>query len=452
MTARAPADRHTRWVLHVDMDAFYASVEVKEQPALRGLPVVVGGSGRRGVVASASYEARVFGVRSAMPGSQARRLCPHIVFLRPRFEVYHSYSQRLHDIFRSFSPLVEGIGLDEAFLDVTGGRPLFGPPGEIAAQLHHRVNGDLGLACSVGGGPNKLVAKLASKAAKPKVGPGGPRPGTGTLVVAEADVLGFIWPLPVEALWGVGPAGGERLRKLGVTTVAELAALPESTLVGALGKAAGHLLHALAWGRDERPVAPEQSPKSIGHEETYPIDIVDREELHRRLVLMADSVASRVREQKLVARTVTLKLRYGDFATLTRSHTFPTPQTTGPSFWTAGAALLDGLELKGGVRLIGLSASGLLPAGSAPGQQLQLELGAEPSPDAPGGPDRPGEAGDSHCPSTGPAWARATDAVDAVRARFGAGAVRPATALDRAGPRRPYDKAPKPTPQGRQGL
>lgn len=415
-----------RCVLHVDMDAFFASVEAKMEPSLKGCPVVVGGAGNRGVVASASYEARAFGIRSAMPAAQARRLCPAAVFVAPHFELYHDYSQRIHQIFTSFTPLVEGIGLDEAFLDVSGCRALFGEPVEIAAQLRRRIADELGLSCSVGGGPSKLVAKLASKAAKPAASRSGPVPGRGTVVVSEAEVLGFIWPMPIEALWGVGPASAGRLRKLGVATVGELAALPVGALVAALGKSAGHVVYDLAWGCDARPVEPNRTVKSIGHEETYAVDVVDRRELERRLVLMADAVAHRAREHGVVARTITLKLRYGDFTTLTRSYTFPSPQATGPGLWTAAKALLSALDLKDGVRLLGVSASGLVPAEASPGEQLQLSLGADEARGAPGGQAPPER-------SPGPAarradWTKASEAVDAVRARFGQSAVRPGVA------------------------
>ena len=261
-----------RCVLHVDMDAFFAAVEVKENPALSGQPVVVGGTGNRGVVASASYEARAFGIRSAMPAARARRLCPHLVFLPSRFELYQRYSERLHEVLHTFTPLVEGIGLDEAYLDISGASGLFGTPGEIAVQVRQRVRGELQLSCSVGAGPNKLTAKLASKAAKPLASRRGPLPGRGTVVVNEDAVLGFIWPMPVEALSGVGPANAARLHKLGVTTVEQLAALPVDAVATALGKAAGSFLHSLAWGRDPRPVEADRAIKSIGHEETYPTD------------------------------------------------------------------------------------------------------------------------------------------------------------------------------------
>jgi len=412
------------------MDAFFASVEIKENPALRGQPVVVGGTGNRGVVASASYEARAFGIGSAMPAARARRLCPHLVFLPSRFELYQRYSERLHEVLRTFTPLVEGIGLDEAYLDISGGGGLFGTPSETAAQVLKRVRAELDLGCSVGAGPNKLIAKLASKAAKPRASREGPVPGRGTVVVDEAEVLGFIWPMPVEALSGVGPANSARLHKLGVTTVAQLAALPVEAATAALGKAAGTFLYSLAWGRDQRPVVADRAIKSIGHEETYQTDLVDREQLERQLVLMADSVAASVRRHGFVARTVTLKLRYGDFTTLTRSHTFASPQTSGPILWAAAKVLLTSLDLREGARLLGLSASGLLPADLSPGEQLQLQLGTMTGPADPATPTPAGHSGRDR--AAGPSWAKASDAVDAVRARFGAAAVGPAASL---GPR-----------------
>ena len=419
----------SRSILHVDMDAFYAAVEIKEQPSLVGLPVVVGGTGNRGVVASASYEARAFGVRSAMPGVTARRLCPDLVVLPPRFDLYHAYSGRLHDVLRTFTPLVEGLGLDEAFLDLSHAGSLFGAQQLVVAQLRERVVTDVGLNCSVGAGPNKLIAKLASKAAKPRATRQGPAPGRGTVVIRDEEVHDFLWPLPLEALWGVGPASAGRLHKLGVTTVGQLAALPADAVVAALGKTAGRLVHSLAWGDDPRPVEPERPVKSIGHEETYPADVVDKEELERRLVVMADSVSARVRRDGSLARTVTLKLRYGDFTTVTRSHTLSRPQASGPVLAVVAKALLAALDLKDGVRLLGLSASGLLPVGSLPGEQLQLDLGRSSGgasttlPDARAVNEREGGGQ--------PGWARASEAVDAVRARFGTDAVGPAAILRR---------------------
>lgn len=394
----------TRWVVHVDMDAFYASVEVREDPSLVGRPVVVGGTGGRGVVASASYEARAYGVRSAMPVAQARRLCPHAVFLPPRFELYREASAQLQEILAEVTPIVEPIALDEAFLDVSGATGLFGAPEAIGARIRRKVADVLHLAASVGAGPNKLVAKLASKAAKPSSDRSGVRPGPGVVVVAEEGVLEFLWPLPASSLWGVGPATMQRLARLGAQRVADVARLPEDALVSALGKVAGHLVHELAWGRDERRVAPQRAPKSLGHEETYESDVTDRAFLDKRLVSMADQVAGRLRAAGLVARTVTLKLRYGDFQTLTRSHSFAGTVSSGPAILGAARALLAQLGLGNGVRLLGVSASGLVPKQAAPGEQLRLEL------------------------SCAPAWDKAMEAVDEVRGRFGYGAVRPAGA------------------------
>ncbi len=442
----------SRCIVHLDMDSFFASDEVKERPALRGRPVVVGGTGRRGVVSSASYEARAFGVHSAMPVPQARRLCPQAVFLPPNFTLYHGYSERLHTILRTVTPLVEGIGLDEAFLDVSACRALFGAPVQIAAELRRRVAEDLGIDCSVGVGPNKLVAKLASKAAKPTACRDGTLPGPGVVVVTEDQVLGFLWPMPVGAMWGVGPASAERLRNLGVGTVSELAALPRSTLVSSLGKSAGTALYDLAWGRDPRPVEPGREVKSIGQEETYPTDVTDREELERRVVMMSSVVAGKVREHGFVAKTVTLKLRYGDFTTLTRSRTFPSPQSTGPALWEAAKSLLAELDLRDGARLLGVSASGLLPVERAPGEQLRLDLtsvartgtrwagsaalaasapaagmqvGKEPVGREPVGREPVGKGGPVKDRSQ---WERVSKAVDAVHARFGEDALRPAVA------------------------
>jgi len=394
----------TRWVVHVDMDAFYASVEVREDPSLVGRPVVVGGTGGRGVVASASYEARAYGVRSAMPVAQARRLCPHAVFLPPRFELYREASAQLQEILAEVTPIVEPIALDEAFLDVSGATGLFGAPEAIGARIRRKVADALHLAASVGAGPNKLVAKLASKAAKPSSDRSGVRPGPGVVVVAEEGVLEFLWPLPASSLWGVGPATMQRLARLGAQRVADVARLPEDALVSALGKVAGHLVHELAWGRDERRVAPQRAPKSLGHEETYESDVTDRAFLDKRLVSMADQVAGRLRAAGLVARTVTLKLRYGDFQTLTRSHSFAGTVSSGPAILGAARALLAQLGLGNGVRLLGVSASGLVPKQAAPGEQLRLEL------------------------SCAPDWGKAMEAVDEVRGRFGYGAVRPAGA------------------------
>jgi len=394
-------------ILHVDLDAFYAAVEVLEDPSLAGRAVVVGGAGDRGVVAAASYEARAHGVHSAMPSARARRLCPAAVFLPGRSGLYAEYSRRLHEVLTSFTPVVEGIALDEAFLDVSSVRRLLGTGPEIAVLIRHRVHDALGLWVSVGVGTTKLVAKLASEAAKPTASLTGTVPGPGVKVVASEEERGFLHRHAVGALWGVGPATRKRLERFGVQTVGDLAALPVETVVGALGAALGRSLHDLAHNRDPRAVQPDRAPKSVGHEETYPRDHHDRRRLEREVVRLADGVANRLRRQGLAGRTVTLKVRFGDFRTVTRSRTEPEALDTGFDLAATGAALLDGVDLSPGVRLLGLSVSNLE---AATGRQLSLEDGAV------GGP-RAGVA----------------RAVDRVRARFGDEAVGPASLVGTEG-------------------
>ncbi|HEX5586975.1 MAG TPA: DNA polymerase IV, partial [Acidimicrobiia bacterium] len=256
-------------ILHVDLDAFYASVEQRADPALRGRPVIVGGLGPRGVVAAASYEARAFGVHSALPMARARRLCPDGVFLAPRFDAYAEASQVVMAIFRSFTPLVEPIASDEAFLDVAGAARLHGSGVECATAIRARVRAETELTASVGVATTKLLAKLASDSAKPD----------GLLVIEPGTELAFLHPLPVRRLWGVGPATERRLTALGVHTIGELAQIDEAALIAALGDASGRHLAALAWNRDDRPVEPGREVKSIGNETTFPRDLTDRGQL-----------------------------------------------------------------------------------------------------------------------------------------------------------------------------
>jgi DNA polymerase-4 len=342
----------TRTILHVDLDAFYASVEVLDNPALRGRPVLVGGTGPRGVVAAASYEARRFGVHSAMPMARARRLCPAAVVLPPRFEVYGRKSRTVHEIFAAFTPLIEPIALDEAFLDVTGAVRLLGTGAEIGAAIRARIRAGTGLTASVGVAPNKLLAKLASDDAKPD----------GMLVVEPGTELAFLHPHPVSRLWGVGPATLRRLARFGVETIGDLAALPEATLVDALGRAHGALLHALAQGRDDRPVEPDRETKSIGQEETFPRDVADREALRRAVLRMAERVGSRLRDHGLAGRTVTLKVRFPDFRTITRSATLSEPFANSADIARLGLGLLEKVDTGGGVRLLGVTVRNLTGA------------------------------------------------------------------------------------------
>lgn len=333
-------------ILHLDLDAFYASVEQRERPELRGRPVVVGGLGNRGVVAAASYEAREFGIRSAMPSVRARRACPDLVFVAPRMDLYAEVSRAVMAILRSATPLVEPLSLDEAFLDVRGAERLLGTGPEIGEMLRARIRSELGLAASVGVAVTKMLAKIASDSAKPD----------GMWVVEPGTELEFLHPLPVRRLWGVGPATQRRLANYGVETIGDLAALPEATLVRSLGEAAGRQLHALAWNRDPRPVDPHRATKSVGHEETFATDRSDRRALEQELTRMADLVAARLRAHMLVARTVQLKVRFPDFSTITRAQTLRSPTDLSAVIADAARTLLADVEVERGVRLLGVTA------------------------------------------------------------------------------------------------
>jgi DNA polymerase-4 len=399
MTVMADADR-ARTILHVDMDAFYASVEQLRRPELRGKPVIVGGPGARGVVAAASYEARVYGIHSAMSSTQAQRLCPHAVFVAGDHEHYGEISQRVMDAFRSFTPLVEAISLDEAFLDVTGAQRLHGDGPTIAAKVRAAVWEQEQLTCSVGVASTKHVAKLASEAAKPRIGRHGPEPGLGVKVVEPDGVLEFLHPLPVQALWGVGPKTLEKLHRLGIDTVGDLAGLDERAAQAAMGAANGTHLHQLALGIDDRDVIPHQKAKSIGHEETFAHDHHTYDTLQPQVVRLGDSVAQRLRAAGMAGRTVTIKVRFHDFRTITRSVTLSSAIDTGPDVVRAAGELLRKIDPTPGVRLFGIHVS-QLSDGAA--RQLSLE--------------------DVEAPS----WDDATGAIDAIRSRFGHDAIVPAS-------------------------
>jgi DNA polymerase IV len=415
-------------ILHVDLDAFYASVEQHDDPALAGRPVIVGGLGPRGVVAAASYEARAFGVYSATPMMRARRACPDGVFLAPRFERYRDVSSEIMAVLRSYTPLVEPIALDEAFLDVEGSRRLHGTGPEIAAAVRARVKADTGLTASVGVATTKLVAKLASDLSKPD----------GLLVVQPGTELDLLHALGVRRLWGVGPATERKLTALGVATVGELAALPEETLVQTLGRAAGHHLHELAWNRDERAVVADQEVKSIGHEETFAVDLHDHGALDHRLVALADGVATRLRAAGVAARTVQLKVRFGDFTTVTRSRTLAEPTDLAADLRRVAGELLHALDVAPGVRLLGVSGQQLARRAPTAGDQGTL------FPDADAVVDERPEVGPGELATDGAGpdggRRRALErSVDAVRERFGPGAVGHggARSLPGEGPRRP---------------
>jgi DNA polymerase IV len=395
------------------MDAFFVSVELLDQPELRGRPVVVGGAGQRGVVAAASYEARHYGVRSAMPSTRARRLCPHAVFLSGRYWRYQEVSAAVFEVFRSVTPLVEGISLDEAFLDVTGARRRLGDGPTIARTIRQRVLEEQGLTCSVGVAPRKLTAKMASEAAKPKASVSGPVFGPGVVVVEAADELAFLHAHPVGALWGVGPATRARLDRLGVRTVGDLASLPVDAVVSALGRSAGEHLHALAWARDSRPVVPDSKAKSIGHEETFANDHHTLATLDRELLRLGDAVATRLRKAGVAGRTVQIKVRFGDFRTITRAETLDSPVDEPQALVRVARRLLAEVDPTPGVRLLGVSVSQL--AEEAP-RQLSLDDAGPSAPD----------------------WTEATRAVDEIRSRFGDAAIGPA-ALTGTKPKRKGD-------------
>lgn len=399
-----------RSILHVDMDAFYVSVELRRRPELRGRPVVVGGTGDRGVVAAASYEARRYGVRSAMASSLARRQCPDLVFLPGDHELYAEVSSQVHEIFHEVTPLVEPLALDEAFLDVTGSLRLFGDAVTIAHRIRSTVRERLDLVCSVGVAPNKFLAKLASVAAKPKVRGGVVTDGAGVVEVRPGEEIAFLHPLPVESLWGVGPATLEKLRRVGITTVADLATFERRSLESLLGTAAGRHLHSLSRALDDRPVEPDRGLKSIGHEETFASDRHTPDEVRVELVRMADAVAARLRARGTGARTLTLKVRFSDFATITRSVTLPEAVHTAHAILRAVEPLSAAVDPTPGVRLLGISATNF----AAASEQLSLESLFDDHPS-----DEPDDA----------QWEAAETTVDAIRERFGRSAIGPASAV-----------------------
>ncbi|GLX92722.1 DNA polymerase IV [Herbidospora sp. NBRC 101105] len=378
-------------ILHVDMDAFFAAVELIERPELQGTPVIVGAAGARGVVLSATYEARRFGVHSAMPMTRAMRLCPQATVIPPSHGKYGAISKGVFEIFHAVTPLVEPLSVDEAFLDVGGARRRLGSPVQIAAAIRAQVAERFGVTCSVGVASTKFVAKLASRQCKPD----------GLLVVPAEGVVEFLHPLPVAALWGVGERTEQALTRLGIKTVGDLARVPVATLQREFGAAGSHLA-ALAWGRDERRVTAHVPDKSIGNEETFAHDVDDPETIMRELLRLSERVAARLRAAGYVGRTVSVKLRRSDFTTITRSRTLREATDVAKEIHTTAcdlyrAAGLDRVRL----RLVGVRMENLRPADTA---TRQIGLG-----------DR--EIG----------WREAEQAMDKAIRRFGPDAVRPAS-------------------------
>jgi nucleotidyltransferase/DNA polymerase involved in DNA repair len=384
-------------ILHVDMDSFFVEVERLGDPGLIGRPVAVGGAGPRGVVASASYEAREFGVRSAQPMAVARRLCSKLVVVPPDHGRYGDVSAQVFAIFRSFTPLVEGLSLDEAFLDVGGLRLHYESPVEVGHAVRDRIRSELGLPASVGVAAVKFVAKLASEAAKPD----------GLFRVPIGSQEDFLHALPASAMWGVGPATLAALSRLGVETIGDIAALPERSLISAVGPSAGRHLSDLARGRDLREVVPDVAAKSVSVEETYDQDLVGPDVVETALLAHAQRLSGRLRRSGLKARTITLKVRYSDFTTITRSRTIETATDGSRKLFRVAGELVEELDIGNRqIRLLGLGGTSLEP-GDTP---TQLGIGADID------------------------WERVEDAVAVVRERFGDTAVGPARLLKERNP------------------
>ena len=384
-------------ILHVDMDAFYASVAIRDRPELRSVPVIVGG-GHRGVVLSANYPARAFGVRSGMPGRRAHELCPQAVRVAPDFADFDTVSRSVMEVFREVTPLVEAYSLDEAFLDVSGAVRRLGPPLQIAEYIRARVHDEQRIDCSVGLAGSVSVAKLASRRAKPD----------GVLMVPPSEVVAQVHPLDVGELFGIGPSTRARLHRIGLVTVGDVARTPRPTLQALVGRALGAQLHQLAWGTDRTTVTPRRSDhdpeRSMGAEETFGRDVADDAVISRELLRLAARVTARMRSARVAGRTVALRVRYADFTTLTRSRTLPDPTDVTAEVHAEAVRLLRALgprRLR--VRLVGVRVEGLLPLERAH-RQLALDEREHGWPDA----DR---------------------AVDRVHLRFGRGLVRPATLL-----------------------
>jgi DNA polymerase-4 len=375
-------------ILHVDMDAFYASVAERDNPELKGKAVVIG-MGARGVVSAANYEARKFGIHSAMPVGRARRLAPHAIFLPVDMARYQEVSEHVMEIFHSFTPWVEPISLDEAFLDVTGSQKLLGTGREIAVAIRKKVEEQEGITCSVGIAPSKFIAKLASANCKPN----------GMLEITSDRILTFLHPLPIQAMWGVGPKTAEVLERLGLRTIEDIAKLPRTTLIRALGEANGASLYELAWGRDYRDVTPEEPDRSISAAETFAQDLDNPEEILTEFLRLTERATARLRDRDLFAKTISIKVRFADFSTINRSKTLPLPIDSTHDVYEVVKGLYQALRIeRARLRLVGVSLENL-----SEGAPHQMMLGER-------------EVG----------WRQAEGAMDQARARFGKGSVRPA--------------------------
>lgn len=407
-----------RVILHLDMDAFFASVEQRDRPELRGKPVIIGGLGGRGVVSTCSYEARRFGVRSAMPVQQARRLCPDGIYLPPDMSRYAAVSRQMIAILSRYTPLLEKLSVDEAFLDVTGSRLLFGDGVTIARRLKAEIREELGLTASVGVSYNKFLAKLASDLEKPN----------GLVVLTQADLASRVHPLPVTRLWGVGKKSAEQLERLHLRTIGDVAQMDVDKMRRYLGSMADHL-HALAHGRDDRPVETGREAKSVGQETTFAQDVRDLALLERTLLAQVETVARRLRQQGVEGRTVTLKLRYSPFQTITRSHTLPTATALEKPLYDTVKGLLHkcGLTSRDAIRLIGVTVGSLVPEGTAsPPAEAETTQQLSLFEEAPAAPKAP--------PPHDPRQQQLTKAVDRLKDKFGEGILTRARLVKREDP------------------
>jgi DNA polymerase-4 len=378
-------------ILHIDMDAFFALVEVRENPSLAGKQVIVGYDGNRGVVLSATYEARKLGVHSAMPMSRALRLAPNAIVVEPDHEKYSEVSENVMAIFESITPLVQPLSVDEAFLDISGAQKLMGTPSQIGEVIRARVSDEQGITCSVGVASTMFVAKLATNFAKPD----------GLHVVPADKVIEFLHPLPIGALWGVGEKTGEQLSRLGLVNVSDIANTPVKTLARVIGQAAAEHLYELSWGRDPRVVTPNQAEKSIGAERTFESDLDDPEEILAQILDLSNKVAKRLRTADYFSRTITIKVRFADFTSVTRSKSLPASTDLATDIYSTSKSLFEAMNLqRARIRLVGVRATGLVPASES---SVQLEFSERDS-----------------------GWREAEEAMDQVSLKFGNSAVKPA--------------------------
>jgi DNA polymerase-4 len=378
-------------ILHIDMDAFFALVEVRDNPSLAGKQVIVGYDGNRGVVLSATYEARKLGVHSAMPMSRALRLAPNAIVVEPDHEKYSEVSENVMAIFESITPLVQPLSVDEAFLDISGAQKLMGTPSQIGEVIRARVSDEQEITCSVGVASTMFVAKLATNFAKPD----------GLHVVPADKVIEFLHPLPIGALWGVGEKTAEQLSRLGLVNVSDIANTPVKTLARVIGQAAAEHLYELAWGRDPRTVTPNQAEKSIGAERTFESDIDDPEEILAQILDLSNKVAKRLRAADYFSRTITIKVRFADFTSVTRSKSLPASTDLATDIYATSKSLFEAMNLqRARIRLVGVRATGLVPTSES---SVQLEFSDRDS-----------------------GWREAEEAIDQVAIKFGNSAVKPA--------------------------